>query len=611
MSDGLEEHGRGTALVVLTPGGLALARRLAPRLPRARVHVSGRLQGMPADVRFTDLGCHVRDLFAGGTAIVGVCAAAILVRALAPLLADKDREPPVIALAEDGSHAIPLLGGHRGANRLALRIAEATGGAAAITTGGDVRLGVALDDPPAGWKVENPKAAKTVAAALLADKPVRLDVEAGDPGWLSAAKARWDTRASLAVRVSDRSGVPSEGELVLRPPTLAVGVGCERGTEPDELAGLVGRVLDAAGLARASVAVVASIELKADEPAVHAVAADLGAPARFFDAHRLEAETPRLENPSALVFAEVGCHGVAEAAALAAAGPDAKLVVAKTKAKRATCAVARAVAIDAGAVGRPRGRLWVVGTGPGAPAYRAPEADRVLGHATDVVGYGPYIDLLGPAARGLRQHAFALGEEQERCRKALELAAAGGAVVLVSSGDPGVFAMAALVFELLDGAGDKAWRRVGIEVVPGISAMQLAAARAGAPLGHDFCAISLSDLLTPWEDIERRLIAAAEGDFVIALYNPASRLRRGPLTAARDILAARRPADTPVVIARNLARGDESVEVVPMHAFDVSRVDMLTVVIVGNRRTRALRRGGRCWVYTPRGYATAAAGDDP
>jgi cobalt-precorrin 5A hydrolase/precorrin-3B C17-methyltransferase len=306
-----------------------------------------------------------------------------------------------------------------------------------------------------------------------------------------------------------------------------------------------------------------------------------------------------------VVFREVGCHGVAEGAALAAAGTDAALVIEKTRCRRATCAVARAArAIDAAAVGRPRGRLAVVGIGPGSAAWRTAEAARVLGEATDVVGYRLYLELIADLIRGKRVHASPISEEETRTRLALDLAAEGRSVALISSGDAGIYALAALVFELLDRENRAEWNRLAVAVVPGVSALQAAAARAGAVIGHDFCAISLSDLLTPWPEIERRLHAAAEADFVVALYNPVSRRRHTQLAAARDILLARRPAETPVVLARNLGRAGEAVSVIELKALTPGQADMLTVVLVGSSRTRLIEGGTHRFVYTPRGYAT-------
>jgi len=245
--------------------------------------------------------------------------------------------------------------------------------------------------------------------------------------------------------------------------------------------------------------------------------------------------------------------------------------------------------------------LTIVGIGPGDVASRTGAADEAIAAATDVVGYRLYLDLLGPALTGKTTHQSDLGAEEERARKALDLAASGRAVALVSSGDAGIYGLASLVFELLDREEHAAWQRVAIGVVPGVSAMQAAAARLGAPLGHDFCAISLSDLLTPWATIERRLKAAAAADFVIALYNPRSARRGTQLQIACDILLAERGGDTPVALARNLGRDGESVAVTTLAALDPVAVDMLTLVIIGNSTTRKL--AGKMLLYTPRGYA--------
>ncbi len=588
------------ALIALTAEGAKLARRIQGQLGRSRVHgLEGRVSD--CNIAFADTMGHLAQVFRQGHPIVGVCAAGILIRAIAPELGNKRDEPPVLAVAADGSSTVPLLGGHGGANDLAQRIAKATGGSAAITTAGDVVHGVALDDPPPGWSLANSQAAKPVMAALLAGDRPTMVIEAGNPTWLE--KLPIDRDGSWMIRISDRAIDPAADELLIHPPTLAVGVGCERDCEPAELLTLIDETLAQAGLARDAVAVVTSLDLKMDEPAVHAAAQHLSAPARYFDAARLDVETPRLANPSEVVFREVGTHGVAEAAALAATGPGGELVAEKRKSARATCAIARGEEVDPASVGIARGTLAIIGTGPGDLSHRIPVTDSAVAQATDLVGYGPYLDLLGASAAGKNRHDFDLGAEEDRCRHALELASAGKQVALVSSGDPGIFAMASLVFELLDHGENAAWRRVAINVHPGVSAMQLAAARAGAPLGHDFCAISLSDLLTPWPTIEARLQAAAQADFVVALYNPASHRRRRQLETARDVLLAHRPADTPVVVARNLARPGEQVRVVPLAELSLDTVDMLTVVIVGNSQSRAVYGGGQSWAYTPRGYA--------
>ncbi|MGH6947915.1 MAG: precorrin-3B C(17)-methyltransferase, partial [Kiloniellales bacterium] len=262
---------------------------------------------------------------------------------------------------------------------------------------------------------------------------------------------------------------------------------------------------------------------------------------------------------------------------------------------------------DGAALGRPRGALAVVGLGPGGAAWRTAEAEAVLTSAEELVGYRLYLDLVGPLAQGKNLHPFELGDEEARVVRALDLAAQGRRVALVCSGDPGIYAMASLVFEALERGGRDDWKRIAVAVAPGISALQAAAARIGAPLGHDFCAISLSDLLTPWAQIERRLIAAAEGDFVVALYNPVSRRRRWQLAQATEILLKHRPPETPVVLARNLGREGEALSVRPLSALTADDVDMLTVVLIGSSATRQIARGdGGTHVYTPRGYERKA-----
>jgi len=598
----------GAAIVVLGSGGASLGRRLCELLPGARLH-GPRSHSGDWDEGYERAVDRLAALFAAGRPIVGLCASGILIRALAPLLDDKRAEPPVVAVAEDGSVAVPLLGGHHGGNALARAIAGITGGIAAITTAGDLRLGLSLDEPPSGWRIANPDCVKPVAAALLAGRPVALVEEAGGGEWLRAGSVRWADpsvpgipSAAPRVVVTDRASLAAGGDLILHPPVLAIGVGCERGCAPAEIIELVWSALSGAALAPAAVAAIASIELKLAEPAVHAVAEALGVPARFFPAARLLAETPRLTTRSEAVFRATGCWGVAEGAALAAVGPAGALVAKKSRSRRATCAIARAPApIDASAIGRARGNLAVIGIGPGDPAWRTPEASAALERATDVVGYSLYLDLLGRAIGGKIRHDSAIGAEEDRARLALDLAALGRRVALVSSGDAGIYGLAALVLELLDREARPEWRSVELAVTPGITAMQAAAARAGAPLGHDFCAISLSDLMTPWEIIRTRLEAAAAADFVIALYNPRSTRRAARFAEAAAILLAHRPPDTPVLVARNLGRIGECRNVLPLSRLADAEVDMLSLVLVGSRRTRIIPGDAR-YLYTPRGY---------
>ncbi|MEM9129351.1 MAG: precorrin-3B C(17)-methyltransferase [Pseudomonadota bacterium] len=594
--------------MAVTPVVLALSRSGEPVAHKVAKALGAALHGRKdrvdrADIFFDNALDHARDLFAAGVPIVGVCASGILIRAVAPLLFDKMREPAVVSVSDDASVVVPLLGGHRGANRLASKIADTLGAVAAVTTAGDVAMGVALDAPPVGYRLANPENAKEAMAELLSGAGVRVSGE--------NIFDVTDTGGDVELLVSEAPATGSDKRLVYNPQCYALGVGCARDTDPQELEDLVMGTLDQAGIAAGAIAAVATIDLKADEPAVNVLAETLGVPLRLFSAGELEDQAEHLANPSEVVFAEVGCHGVAEGAALAMGGT---LCVEKHKTSMATCALTRSEAPFSELKGRARGRLSVVGIGPGQASWRTPEVSRLVAEADELVGYGLYIDLLGPLAAGKPRSDFPLGGEEARCRYALEKAGEGRNVALVCSGDAGIYAMGSLVFELLDrspaeqGVSDAA-RRVEMICSPGVSALQGAAARAGAPLGHDFCTISLSDLLTPRDDIQQRIRAAAEGDFVIAFYNPVSKKRRTLLAEAKEILLAHRPADTPVILASNLGRPEEEVRYRQLDQLEVDEVDMLTVVLVGSSNSRLTLLGEGPRMYTPRGYDRKIDGD--
>ncbi|WP_066707925.1 precorrin-3B C(17)-methyltransferase [Celeribacter ethanolicus] len=587
-------------VVALSASGETTAAKIADALG-AELH--GREGRTSAKINFPNALDHVRDLFAAGIPVIGVCASGILIRAVAPLLNDKTTEPPVISVSDDGSVVVPLLGGHRGANRLAQQIAQLLDAKAAITTAGDVALGIALDEPPLGYRLANPENAKSAMAALLAGEGVSISGE--------NIFELTDQGGKVVLSVTEAPDVPGPKRLVYHPQRYALGVGCARNADPEELWQNVSDMLSDQEVALGAIASVNTIDLKADEPAMNVLATRLGVPLRLFTAAELEMQADRLANPSEVVFAEVGCHGVAEGAALAAGGT---LFAEKRKTANTTCALTRSEVPLTTLKGRARGRLSVVGIGPGQASWRTPEVSKLISEAEELVGYGLYIDLLGSLAAGKIRSDFPLGGEEDRCRYALEQAAQGKNVALVCSGDAGIYAMGALVFELLarkpeeHGVSDAA-RRVEVICSPGVSALQGAAARAGAPLGHDFCAISLSDLLTPRDDILRRLKAAAEGDFVIAFYNPVSKKRRTILAEAREILLKHRPADTPVMLASNLGRSTEHVRYRRLDALEVDEVDMLTVVLVGSSNTRLAHLGEGPRMFTPRGYARRIDGD--
>ena len=479
-----------------------------------------------------------------------------------------------------------------------------------------------------------------------------------------------DTAESLTryrILVTDRVMASDARTVVLRPPSLVVGVGASKNVSRAEVLGLIDSVLTEAGLSPASVTALATVDAKAAEPGLVAAAKERGWPLLTYPADRLAALT--VPNPSSAVLAAVGTPSVAEAAALASADV---LVVPKRKSAMATVAVGRV---------RPRGRLAVIGLGPGARDLLPPRAVAELRRASVVVGLAQYVDQVRDLLRpGTEVLASDLGAEEERARTAVAQARQGHAVALVGSGDAGVYAMASpALLQVADGAaasdpidsnpaashpidsdpagsdpvdsdtvdsdtvdsdpaashpaasdpvgsdpaashpatmlavgGDSAHpvgsdpaasdtgdRDIEIVVVPGITASLAAAALLGAPLGHDHAVISLSDLHTPWEVIERRVRAAAEADYVTVFYNPRSRGRHWQLGAALAVLAAHRPPQAPAAIVRNASRPGERVTLTTVAAFDPEVVDMLSIVIVGASTSRMV--AGR--MVTPRGYS--------
>ncbi|HWC10283.1 MAG TPA: precorrin-3B C(17)-methyltransferase [Acidimicrobiales bacterium] len=542
----------------------------------------------------------VRQRWATVDGLVLFLATGAAVRIVAPLLADKATDPAVVCVDEAGRFAVALCGGHaRRANELAGWVAADLGATPVVTTATDA-VGLAPLDRLPGLVAEGDVAGAT--AALLDGRPPLVvnelgwplppSLDRGGPGSVpersggsvperSGGSVPERSGGPELVLVTDRT-VPRTGGLVaLHPPSLVVGVGAATDAPAAESATLLEQALAGAGLARASVAEVATIDRRAADPVVTA----LRLPVRAFTAAQLaEVDVP---SPSPAVAAAVGTPSVAEAAALLAAGPGARLVVPKMAGGSTTVAVARRR--------RPRGRLTVVGLGPGGADHRTPAAEAAVRDADVVIGYGPYVDacadLLGPGHEVVRSP---IGDEVVRAKSALAEAGAGRRVALVSSGDPGVYAMATVVLERADDeAGD-----VDIEVVPGVTAALAAAALLGAPLAHDHAVISLSDLLTPWAAIEARLRAAAATDLVVALYNPRSKGRSWQLDAARRVLLEHRAPDTPVGLVTDATRPGQRVVLTSLRALDPQAVGMTTCVVVGSSTTTVT--GGR--MVTPRGY---------
>ncbi len=465
-------------IVVLGEKSIAIARQIQTVIANATIYgLASRTQ--TCDRQYLKFSETVSELFSQGHPIIGICAAGILIRSLAPLLSDKRAEPPVMAIAEDGSAVVPLLGGLNGANDMARAIAKALQVQAAITTTGDLRFQTSLLAPPEGYRLlNNDEQAKIFLADLLAGKSVKL---IGEATWLSESNLPFADDATHTLEV-----------------------------------------------------ISSKIEFEA-------IASKLSSTYLIYQTDLLPTQTSN-------------------------------------------------------------GKLAIVGTGPGAAKWMSPEVKAILEDATDFVGYKTYINLVKEFTRGKTVHASDNRVELDRARLALNLATEGKSVVIVSSGDPGIYGMASAVFEVLDHEADPKWNQIDIHVASGISAVQAAAAAIGAPIGHDFCTISLSDILKPWEIIEQRLAAAAQADFAIAIYNPISSQRRWQLTAAKDLLLQWRSPNTPVILGHKMGRKGESVRVITLAELAPELADMQTVIIIGSSKTKLLTIGDRVRVYTPRKY---------
>ncbi|MEG4025615.1 precorrin-3B C(17)-methyltransferase [Microcoleus sp. S13C4] len=576
------------AIIILGQNSQPIAKKISAHFPGSQIYgLIDRTSN--TDINFSNFGETLRELFAKETPIIGICAAGIIIRTLAPLLSDKRAEPPVLAVAEDGSAVVPLLGGLHGVNDLAREIAAALGVQPAITTTGDIRFRTALLSPPQGYYLANPEDAKTFISNLLAGAKVRLEAAAS---WLSESNLPIAPDAKLTIRVTEKAIAPTPECLVYHPQIVAVALTKLSHIEPEIAVSLVQEVLENAGLAPASVAGFFALKEEMGNPALEAVSQYFKVPVRFFNLSELvELDSIEfIENKAAQI-------------ALTAAGANSHLIE-FDRPNSVNCAIALAAEpFDARAIGISRGKLAIVGTGPGGAPWMSPEVKEILREATDWVGYKFYLDLAGTLREGQKRHDSDNREEIDRARFALDLAASGKSVAVVSSGDPGIFAMAAAVFEAIDFDAKPEWQGIDIRVAPGISAMQAAAAAIGAPLGHDFCVISLSDILKPWEVIEQRIAAAAAADLVMAFYNPISKQRIWQLARAIEILLQSRDPKTPVILGRNLGRPAQSVRVCTLGEFQPQDADMRTLVIVGSSQTRIIpRKYGDVWVYTPRRY---------
>jgi len=559
------------AIVILGNGSLATARKIQQVYPGALIHgLAERVEG--ADRVYHEFGATLREFYQQDTPIIALCAAGIVIRTLAPLLLEKGAEPPVLAVAEDGSAVVPLLGGLGGVNVMAREIAAGLEVAAAITTSGELRFGTCLLNPPSGYALGDLELGKRFVSDLLSGQSVRIE---GAAPWLAQAQLPEDPQAPLSIHVGSAERTPAANELLIYPRSVLVAVSADVADLPTAI-----RVaLHQANIAVQSLACLLASDLHMASPALREAALELGVPLRFASVNGGVSELARHTVPNAtVVSADTG---------LAIAVANEPLELAQ--------------------IGRARGRLAVIGLGPGAAELMVPAVKAELARANDVLGYETYVRMAGPFREDQVLHCTDNREEMQRARHAFELAAQGRSVVVVSSGDPGVFAMAAAVLEALHESSEPTWHSVDLEILPGVSASLATAAQAGAPLGHDFCVMSLSDNLKPWAIIEKRLDLASQADLALAFYNPISRSRPWQLGRALEIVAQHRTAQTPVVLGRDIGRPGQTLRVTTLGQLTPEQVDMRTMVLIGSSTTCVFPRAeGGQWVYTPRWY-----GDKP
>lgn len=599
------------ALIAPTPQGYQLALSLQAGLEDAviwtKADVPFAMTPLPQQVHtYKDgLAPTLENLWQEYDSLIFVLALGAVVRLIAPLLERKQRDPGVIAISAEERFVISVSGGHQGgADTLVRQVAALIGGKPIITSAS------ASQDLPAvdllgetyGWK-RGEGDWTAVAAAITQQEPVQVTQTCGWDLWRSSLPTKHpfieETSAEKAkahLWISDQPAPAMDIPIVAwHPRTLWIGIGCERGTSAQILEQAIRQVLTAHGLAFEAMAGLASVELKQDEVGLQAIAQRYDWPLRFFRAEELALEA--VPNPSLIVAGVVGTPSVAEAAAMKVTGNA--LVVPKQiyRAEGGACTVAIARATQEYS---PRvGKLYLIGTGPGSLAQITPAASAALAECEAVIGYQLYVDLIQPLLHAQQiVEASPITQEVQRAERAIALAERGLTVGVISSGDSGIYGMAGLVLECLS---QKGWNgeTPQVEVLPGITALQALAARVGAPLMHDFCAISLSDLLTPWPVIVQRLEAAAAADFVVALYNPRSRTRLQGMDQARAIFLKYRSKDTPVALARSVYRPEEVIHLTTLEKLEVTMIDMLTVVLIGNQSTFLHEHH----LITPRGYA--------
>ena len=564
------------------------------------------LEDPPEDLNFQQIQELLKKNWKNSSVFILVGALGAFTRLIAPLLTNKEDDPAVLVLDSRALNVVPLVGGHlAGADDLAIQLAEELGGKAIITGESNNQGRLALDAFGYSWGWNRSGKIKDWNELMHRqsyNSKLKIFQQSGTRLWNKSIAAKNLLQSDdLQRNLSSYDfiiGPQRCNKCGWHPATLWIGIGCERNTSFSLLERSISEALERSELAEEAVAGLATIDIKDNEQGLIKLSHKKGWPIRFFNSQKLSKIS--VPNPSEIVAQEVGCNSVAEASSVLASGSDSELLQEKIiffANEYETGAATIAISESKTPFSPRRGQLHIVGIGPGDISYLTGDARRALAKTPIWIGYSRYLDYIDSLRR--KDQIRINGEltlEKERCIQSIDLATQGLHVSLVSSGDSGIYGMAGLALEyLLKKPKDE---RPALFIHPGISAVQSAASKIGSPLTNDFCVVSLSDKLTPWSKIKQRINGAAKGDFVIAFYNPKSKQRTWQLIEAIKIISKFRGPETPLVLARQVGREEEQIEIYSLGSFPVDSVDMLTTVIIGNTKSKVFDN----WFLTTRGY---------
>ena len=531
-------------------------------------------------------------------------------RLISSFISSKEYDPGVIVTDKRGSKIIPVLNLHHNQTKnIALKLHNLIGGEIVETNNSSLENLLNLDSFGENWGWRRSGSTKDWSKLVInqsKNQAISFKQFSGNELWKRCKSSKNLNHLDDCDDIYNQEltffvGIKKQCQTTWHPPTLWLGMGCERNTNKKFIQDSLNQFLDDNEISLLSIAGIATVDLKKDEKAILDIARDNQWPIKFLTAKQLSKKN--VPNPSQAVFDEIGSYSVAEASCLIAAGKDAKLLVEKhivTNKKFSgdrAGAVTLAIAQSKNQFAPSRGHIHVIGSGPGNLSFLTIDAKVALSECPVWIGYKMYLDLLDPLLREDQIRIDSeITEEKKRCEKAISLAQEGIKVALVSSGDSSIYGMAGLLLELIQNL-DKTVRP-SFTIHPGISCIQLAASLAGSPLMNDFCAISLSDKLTPWEIIEKRIKGALLGDFVVAIFNPQSKERDWQLKKTIKMFLEKRKKETPILIARQVGRKDQKISFRTLEHFPYDRIDMLTIIIVGNSKTKLV---GNKFI-SPRGY---------